>query len=156
MTAPDDALFVEWGARWRTLAWGPLFCLLALVVELTTGPVVHWIALAVIAVVLMGFTAIQIVAARRHVTVILTADELTQGTENVAVADIAEVYPEPDYAANGNTLEKWQSARVLGELSGVPRGRTAVGLRLRGQGLVQAWAKDDETLREHLDRMVQP
>ena len=114
MTAPENALFVEWGARWRALAWGPVFCLVALIVELTTGPVVHWVALAVIAVVLMGFTAIQIVAARRHVTVVLTPDELTQGTENVAVADIAEVFPEPDYVANGNTLEKWQSARVLG------------------------------------------
>ncbi len=122
---------------------------------LVTVALVAWVVGAV-AVVLMGFTAVQIVAARRHVTVILTADELTQGTENVAVADIAEVYPEPDYAANGNTLEKWQSARVLGELSGVPRGRTAVGLRLRGQGVVQAWAKDDEALREHLLRVVRP
>jgi hypothetical protein len=152
----EPVIFAEYGAKWRALAWGPIFCLIALGVEIYTGPVVHYVALVVIALVLMAFTYVQIVAARRHATVILTPTTLSQGTENVAIADILEVYPEADYDANGNTLEKWQAARVLGELSGVPRKRTGVGLKLRGNGLVQAWAKDDETLREELLALVAP
>lgn len=151
----EDVLFVEYGAKWRAMAWGPVFCGLAIAVEIYTGPVVHYVALAVVAVVLMAFTYVQIIAARRHATVILTTSTLTQGTESVAIADIVEVYPEPDYEANGNKMEKWQASRVLGELSGVPRKRNPVGLKLRGNGLVQAWAKDEETLREQLTTLVE-
>ncbi|KQU04175.1 hypothetical protein ASG56_12305 [Rhodococcus sp. Leaf7] len=154
-TSANTVLFAEYGAKWRALGYGPAFCLLALGIEIYTGPVVHYVALVVIAAVLMAFTYVQIVAARRHATVILTPTTLSQGTEDVAVADILEVYPEPDYEATGNKLERWQTARVLGELSGIPRKRTGVGLKLAGNGIVQAWAKDEETLREELLALVE-
>ncbi|GGF95878.1 membrane protein [Rhodococcoides trifolii] len=147
-------VFVEWGGRWRTLAFGPIFCGIALVIELLTGPVVHWIGLAVIALVLVGFTYVQVVAARRHATVRLTRDMLQQGTEDVDIDEIITVFPEPDYEKTGGDPERWELARALGELSGVPRKRHGVGLRLRGGGLVQAWAKDEETLRERLTELV--
>lgn len=152
-TEPDvtePAVFAEYGARWRALAWGPAFCGVAYVVEVYTGPVVHTVGLIVIALVLMLFTYVQIVAARRHATVILTDTTLSQGTEDVSLKDIVTVYPEPDYEKTNNQYERWQTARVLGELSSVPRKRTGIGLKLRGGGIVQAWAKDDETLRELL------
>lgn len=156
MSEPDtsEVLFEEWGGRWRTLLFGPIFCAIALAVELFTGPVVHWYGLAVIAVVLVGFTYIQVVAARRHATVRLTTDTLQQGTEDVPVDEIITVFPEPDYEKTGGDPERWELSRALGELSGVPRKRHGVGLRLRGGGLVQAWAKDEETLRERLTELV--
>ena len=52
-------------------------------------------------------------------------------------------------------LEKWQTSRALGELSGVPRGRTPIGLRLTGGRFVQAWARNSDALRGELVRLVE-
>lgn len=152
---PDDLpapLFHEPGARWRTVAFGPLFCLAALVIELATGPVVHWVALPLMAVVLAGFAYIMVVAGRRHVSVELTETVLRQGTEELPVADIEAVLAAADPEASDPA--RWENARTLGELSGVPRKRTAVGLRLRGGTFVRAWARDDAALRNCLDSLV--
>ena len=145
-------LFHEPGARWRAVAFGPLFCLVALLIEVATGPVVHWFALPVMAVVLAVFAYIMVVAGRRHVSVELTETVLRQGTEELPVADIEAVLPPADPAAADQA--RWENARTLGELSGVPRKRTAVGLRLRGGTFVRAWAKDDAELRRCLDGLV--
>lgn len=145
-------LFHEPGARWRAVAFGPLFCLAALLIELATGPVVHWIALPVAAVLLAGFAYIMVVAGRRHVSVELTESVLRQGTEELPVADIEAVLAPADPEALDPA--RWESARTLGELSGVPRKRTAIGLRLRGGTFVRAWARDDVALRGYLDDLV--
>jgi len=144
-------LFCEPGGRWRTVAYGPLLCAMGLVVELATGPVVHWVALPVIAVLLAGFVCPMVVAAKRHVSVELTPATLRQGTEELPVDEIEAVLPP---SADPWKPDRWESARTLGELSGVPRGRTAVGLRLRGGGLVRAWAKDADGLRARLEDLV--
>ncbi|WP_305092509.1 hypothetical protein [Prescottella sp. R16] len=138
-------LFQESGGRWRTVAYGPVICGVALVIELFTGPVVHWFALPLFAVILAGIVAVQVTAARRHVSVSLTGETLRQGAEDLPVADIAAVLPEPDLYAD--EPQRWESARSLGELSGVPRRRTGIGLRLRDGSLVQAWARDADGLR---------
>lgn len=155
-SAPTEGLppplFHEPGARWRTVAFGPLFCLVALLIELATGPVVHWVALPVMAVVLAGFACIMVVAGRRHVSVELTEAVLRQGTEDLPVADIEAVLAPADPEALDPA--RWENARTLGELSGVPRKRTAIGLRLRGGTFVRAWAKDDAALRGCLDGLV--
>lgn len=148
---PADAsppLFHEPGARMRAVAYGPVFCLAALVIELVTGPVVHWAALPVTAVVLAGFSYVMVVAARRHVSVELTRHVLRQGTEELPVADIDAVLPPP--SDTDEEPQRWESARVLGELTHIPRGRTAVGLRLRGGTFARAWAKHPDALRAHL------
>lgn len=147
-------LFEEPGARWRSLAWGPAVCVLALIIELSTGPVVHWFALALFALLLAGFTYVQISAARRHVSVELTTESLRQGTETLDVGDIDVVLPAATYSDGDYEPKKWETARVLGELTGVPRRRHAIGLRLIGGGLVQAWAKDEEALRSALAEVV--
>ncbi|KZM70833.1 hypothetical protein [Nocardia terpenica] len=142
-------LFAEPGVRWRTVAYGPLLCLVVLVLELVfrRGPV-HWFGLLFCALLLAGFVALQVVAGRRHVSVELTADALREGVETLPLRTIAEVFPEHDEDAWED--EPWRSARALGELSGVPRRRTGIGLRLRDGGMVQAWARDHGRLRAEL------
>ncbi len=151
---PDPAgpLFHEPGARWRTVAIGPLVCVVALVVELLTGPVVHWVALPIIAIVLAGFSYVMVVAARRHVGVELTSTVLRQGTEELPVAEIEAVLPPP--SDDRRDPERWETARSLGELADVPRGRKPVGLRLIGGTFVRAWAKDADELRAWLGELV--
>ncbi|MBY4273008.1 hypothetical protein J2W54_004473 [Rhodococcus fascians] len=151
----DPVLFHEPGGRWRVLLWGPAFCLVVLAVELASGPVIHWFALALFSLILVGLTYVQLRAARMHVSVELTTRQLRQGTETVDVAEITEIFPPAEYEDGEYEPKKWETARVLGELSGVPRKRHGIGLRLVGGGLVQAWAKDDDGLRAALETAKQ-
>jgi hypothetical protein len=98
-----------------------------------------------------GFLAIQVKAARIHTSVELTPDHLRQGTERVRVDDIVRIYPEP----TGAEEPKWQSARALGELTGVPRGRTGIGLKLTNDRTAQAWARKHQQLRAALTQLVE-
>ncbi|MFI5541456.1 hypothetical protein ACIA5H_34245 [Nocardia sp. NPDC051900] len=152
MTA-EAVLFTEPGARWRAVAYGPSLCLAVLVLELVTGGDVHWFALLFCAALIAGFVALQVVAGKRHVGVELTAETLRSGTESLPLSSIAEVMPERD--ENSWDDEEWESARALGELTGVPRRRTGIGLRLADGSLVQAWARDHKALRAALTEAVQ-
>ncbi|AOW94915.1 hypothetical protein BFN03_12630 [Rhodococcus sp. WMMA185] len=134
------------------VAFGPIFCLIALVVELLTGPVVHWFALPLFAALLSGFISVQVVAARRHASVELTSSTLRQGTEDLPITEIVKIMPPADPEARDH--QPWETARSLGELSAVPRRRSGIGLRLNNGALVQAWAKDDEGLREQLESLL--
>ncbi|MEU2002706.1 hypothetical protein ACH47B_17175 [Rhodococcus sp. NPDC019627] len=148
----EEILFSEPGARWRLVAFGPVFCTVALVIELLTGPVVHWFALPLFAALLSGFLYVQVVAARRHASVELTPTLLRQGTEELPISEIVKILPPPD--TESYAPQPWETARTLGELSAVPRRRSGIGLRLRGGALVQAWAKDDEGLRAQLESLL--
>ncbi|SUA73680.1 Uncharacterised protein [Nocardia otitidiscaviarum] len=141
-------LFAEPGARWRTIAYGPALCGLILVLEVVRGGAIHWFGLAFCAALLGGFVWLQVVAGRRHISVELTDTHLRQGTELLPLRNIAAVLPEVDEESWDD--EDWQSARALGELTGVPRRRGGIGLKLRDGGLVQAWARDHRTLRAEL------
>jgi hypothetical protein len=95
-------------------------------------------------------------AARIHVSVELTEDALRQGTETILVREIVKVYPEPEnHQASEKELVRWQSARALGELVGVPRGRVGIGLKLTNQRTAQAWARRHRQLRAALTPLVQ-
>ncbi|RDI66414.1 hypothetical protein [Nocardia pseudobrasiliensis] len=146
--AAPTVLFAEPGARWRTVAYGPLLCLLVLILELVFRGQVHWFGLAFCAVLLAGFVWLQVIAGRRHVSVELTDTTLREGTEVLALRSIERVLPESDEDAWED--EPWQSARALGELTGVPRRRKGIGVRLRDGGTVQAWARDHHGLRAEL------
>ncbi|MGW4248085.1 hypothetical protein [Nocardia sp. NPDC004722] len=146
--APGAVLFSEPGARWRTIAYGPAMCAIILLIEVIRGGAVHWFGLAFCALLLAGFVWLQVVAGKRHISVELTADTLREGTETMPLRDIAEVLPEDD--EESWDYEDWQSARALGELSGVPRRRKGIGLKLTDGRLVQAWARDHVTLRAEL------
>jgi hypothetical protein len=145
-------VFHEEGARWRMVAAGPLLCLVVLVADLFIGAGVHLLGLTLFAAVLAGLVALQVAAARRHVGVEVTATAVRCGTETVPLTDVVEVLPAADPYADD--LEPWETARALGDLSGVPRRRTGIGLRLRGGQLVRAWARDGDALRAALERAV--
>jgi hypothetical protein len=141
-------LYREPGARWRAVAYGPLLCVVVLIVELATGASVHWITLPVCAAMLAGFVSVQVVAAQNHASVELTTETLRNGTETVPLVDIVEVLPPRE--DDSWDIEPWETARSLGELAEAPRRRTAIGLRLSRGELVRAWAKNDEALRREL------
>lgn len=148
MNDSGTVLFAEPGGRWRAVAYGPALCLLILILELATGSTPHWFALVFCSVLIAGFVALQVVAARRHVSVELTSETLRNGTETLPLDAIDAVLGESDEPSWDD--EPWESARALGELSGVPRRRTGIGLRRTDGDVVQAWARDHRGLRAAL------
>lgn len=145
-----ERLFYEVGASWYWLLAGPAAALTMLGIEINAGLGAQWLVPAMFLIMVSGFLALQVKAARIHTSVELTRDTLRQGTETVHVTDIVQVFPEP-----GADPEKWQSARALGELTGVPRGRTAIGLKLSHGRMVQAWARRHRELRTALTELVE-
>ncbi|MFI1464621.1 hypothetical protein [Nocardia carnea] len=148
-TAADtgEVLFTEPGARWRAVAYGPLICALLLAAELAAGVTPHWFALLFCAALITAFAVLQIYAARTHVSVEVTDGFLRNGAETTPIRSIAEVLP-PD------SDDPWEGGRALGELTGVPRRRTAVGLRRTDGELVRTWAKDHRALRIALTEAI--
>lgn len=149
-------LFYEPGASWWWLACGPLAAVAMILIEIWSGAPVSLVVPAIFLVLVSAFLGIQVKAARIHVSVELTEDALRQGTETILVREIVKVYPEPEnHEASGKDLARWQSARALGELVGVPRGRVGIGLKLTGDRTAQAWARRHRQLRDALTPLVQ-
>nr|WP_307864097.1 DUF3093 domain-containing protein [Mycolicibacterium fortuitum] len=147
----SEVLFYEQGASWAWLLLGP-FAGIGMAILQKTGGYGHDLWIPIVFLVLVSvFVAIQIKAARIHTSVELTAETLRQGAETIQVDEIVSIYPE----ASGSEVPKWQSARALGELSGVPRGRTGIGLKLTGARTAQAWARKHRRLREVLTPLVE-
>jgi hypothetical protein len=149
-------LFYEPGASWWWVALGPVAAGAMILIEIWSGAPVSFVVPAIFLVMVSAFVALQVKAARIHVSVELTADALRQGTETILVREIVKVYPTPEHhEASGKELARWQSARALGELSGVPRKRTGIGLKLTGDRTAQAWARRHRHLRAALTPLVQ-
>jgi len=156
--APDaeEVLFFENGASWHWLWLGVVGASVMVFVQYAAGlgfqPVVPLFFL----VMMCGFLSIQVRAARIHTSVELTADTLRQGTETLPINQILAVYPEAEHTVkSGGPLEKWQESRSLGELNGVPKGRTGIGLKLGNDRTAQAWARNHEALRSALTTLVE-
>merc|ERR1719326_2740948 len=120
-------------------------------IQLSAGYGIQWVVPGIFFVLVTVFLAIQVKAARIHTSVELTVDELRQGTEITRTDEIVRIYPE----ATGAETPKWQYARALGELTGVPRGRTGIGLRLTNDRSAQAWARKHHQLRAALTNLVE-
>jgi hypothetical protein len=149
-------LFYEPGASWYWVLSGPAAAASMILIEMWSGAGVQLVVPAIFLVMVSAFVALQVKAARIHVSVELTQDALRQGTETVLVREIVKVYPEAENAVNsGKELAKWQSARALGELVGVPRGRIGIGLKLTEGRTAQAWARRHRHLRAALTPLVQ-
>ena len=148
---PSEVLFYEQGASWYWLLAGPVSAVAMALIQLSSGYGIQLLVPGIFFVLVTGFLAIQIKAARIHTSVELTPEYLRQGTERLSVGDIVRVYPEP----KGPDEPKWQSARALGELTGVPRRRTGIGLKLTNDRAVQAWARKHEALRAALTHLVE-
>lgn len=153
---PPAPLFFECGASWYWVLCGPLCAGLLLLIQNSGGygfqPLIPTAMMVMVSLML----AIQVKAARIHTSVELTKDTLRQGTETIRVSEIVALYPEAGRPTGWGKpqLEKWQQSRALGELSGVPRRRVGVGLRLTGRRTVQAWARDHRRLRAALTELV--
>jgi hypothetical protein len=170
-TAPG-LLFDEKGASWYWVAAGPVAALAMLLIQVTSHTGVQPLVPLAFLVLVSGFVTLQVKAARIHTSVELTREHLRQGTETIAVDEIVTIYPAPQsstgpgsyferkYLVSVNKeekkeLEKWQSAHALGELNGVPRGRTGIGVKLSRGRTVQAWARNHQGLRAALTRLME-
>jgi hypothetical protein len=149
-------LFYEPGASWWWVALGPVSAAAMILIEVWSRAPLSFVVPLIFLVLVSAFVALQVKAARIHVSVELTEDALRQGTETILVREIVKVYPEPEHhEASGKELARWQSARALGELVGVPRRRTGIGLKLTNDRTAQAWARRHRHLRAALTPLVQ-
>lgn len=152
----EKPLFYESGASWYWVLSGPAAAVSMILIEGWSGAGIALLTPIIFLVLVSAFTAIQVKAARLHVSVGLTQDALRQGTETILVREILEVYPEAEHSVvSDKELAKWQTSRALGELVGVPRGRTGIGLKLTGGRTAQAWARRHRHLRAALTPLVQ-
>jgi hypothetical protein len=148
---PPEVLFHEQGASWWWLSAGPAAGIAMELIQLSAGYGIQLLVPGIFFALVTGFLWIQVKAARIHTSVELTTDHLRQGTEKLPLDDIVRIYPEP----KGEEAPKWMSARALGELTGVPRGRTGIGLRLINDRTAQAWARKHRTLRSELTNLME-
>ncbi|MDY6998301.1 MAG: DUF3093 domain-containing protein [Actinomycetota bacterium] len=146
-----EVLFYEQGASWLWVLAGPLAGFAMAMIQLSAGYGIQWVVPGIFFVLVTLFLSIQVKAARIHTSVELTADALRQGTEVTSTDDIVRIYPE----ATGAETPKWQYARALGELTGVPRGRTGIGVRLTNDRTAQAWARKHQQLRAALTNLLE-
>lgn len=137
----NEPRYLEYGAKWRALLYGPLFALLGYLVELFTGQT-HVIAWVIVGLGLAVITAPWVHARRRFFTVRVTDTELWAGRESLPLAEIAETQ---DVGAP-------TGARVLGGGWGTPRKYEELPLRLTDDSVVLAWARDATALRAALER----
>ena len=156
LSGTGEPLFYENGASWNWLWLGVVGAVVMASIQSAAGlgfqPVVPLFFL----VMMSGFLAVQVRAARIHTSVELTADTLRQGTETLPISEILAVYPEAEHTVkSGKSLEKWQDSRTLGEVNGVPKGRTGIGLALVNDRTAQAWARNHEALRSALTALVE-
>ncbi|WP_369803604.1 DUF3093 domain-containing protein [Mycobacterium sp. NAZ190054] len=146
-----EVLFYEQGASWLWVLAGPAAGVAMALIQLSAGHGIQWLVPGLFFVLVSLFLAIQVKAARIHTSVELTTEKLRQGTEITLTDEIVRIYPE----ASGAETPKWQYARALGELTGVPRGRTGIGLRLTNDRTAQAWARKHQQLRAALTNLVE-
>jgi hypothetical protein len=151
-TSPaPEVLFYEQGASWMWLLAGPAAGIAMASIQLSAGYGIQLSVPVIFLVLVTGFLWVQVKAARIHTSVELTPDHLRQGTERIRIDDIVRIYPEP----KGPDVPTWQSARALGELTGVPRGRTGIGLKLTNDRAAQAWARRHHQLRAALTNLME-
>ena len=149
--AGEQVLFYEPGATWWWVLAGPAAGIAMALIQMSAGYGFQLLVPGVFFVLVTGFLTIQVKAARIHTSVELTPEHLRQGTEQIRTDDIVRIYPEP----SGPEAPKWQSTRALGELTGVPRGRTGIGLKLTNDRAAQAWARRHKQLRTVLTQLVE-
>lgn len=149
-TAPATVLFYEQGASWLWVLAGPASGIAMLLIQFSAGIGFQWVVPTVFFALVTGFVTVQVKAARIHTSVELTPTTLREGTERIHIDDIIRIYPEP----TGPDAPSWQSARALGELTGVPKGRTGIGIKLTNDRTAQAWARKHRQLRSALVHLV--
>ena len=157
-TDPDATpLFREVGASWLWLLAGPISAAIMLWIEKSNGNGWQISVPVFFLVVMTGFIALQVKAARIHTSVELShADTASGHRSRPGRRNRQGISAGPDHPLGSKKdVERWQSARALGELAGVPKGRTGIGLRLTGGRTAQAWARKHRHLRNALTPLVE-
>ncbi|MTD56732.1 DUF3093 family protein [Amycolatopsis pithecellobii] len=137
----SEARYLEPGAKWSALLYGPLFAVLGYLAELLTSTT-HTVAWVLVGLGLATITAPWIHARRRFLTVKVTDTDLWAGRESLPLKEISET---SDVGAP-------TGARVLGGGWGTPRKYDELPIRLTDGTVVVAWAKDVRALRAALER----
>lgn len=154
-TPDQEPLFVENGASWWWLLGGPFSALMMVWIQRGAGVPFSPIVPGFFLILLTFVLTVQVRAARLHTSVELTRHALREGTETILISEIEKVFQEPPVKKKSDQpKEPWQSARTLGELSGIPKGRKGIGLKLTHGRTAQAWARHDEVLRAKLSELV--
>jgi hypothetical protein len=137
-------LYVESGASWWPVLWGPGFAAVGAVVEgFTPGPK-HGLMWLLLAGILAVASAVWVYGRRRLCSVRITSSELRFGREALALARVEAV---TDVGAP-------VGAKVLGGGWTAPRGTSEVPLRLDDGEVVLGWARDPVTFTEVLRPLV--
>lgn len=153
---PTRLLFQEAGAGWWWVLAGPAASASLIYIQHLNHVPISLLVPTIFLVLITAFVALQVKAARIHTSVELTEDALRQGTETILIREIVKVYPEAENSVKSDKpLANWQEARALGELTGVPRGRYGIGLRLTGNRTAQAWARRHRHLRDALVPLIE-
>lgn len=136
-------LYRESGSSWWPLLWGPAFAVCGYLVELSTGPasVGLW---TIVGLGLLLAAFLWVNGRVKVASVRLTGEDVQFGRERLPVAMIEACQ---DVGAP-------TGARVLGGGWSVPKGTTAVPLRLLDGTVVLGWARDPEALLAGLRRVV--
>lgn len=152
----SEPIFTEPGASWLWILFGPAAALSMVLIQRMAGVGLAPLVPLMFLVLVTGVLVVQVKAARLHTSVELTPDYLREGTETILIGEIVKVFPEQaESPKSANPPHEWQSARSLGELSGIPKGRFAIGLKLTNGRTAQAWARDDDGLRARLAALVE-
>ncbi|WP_033436618.1 hypothetical protein [Saccharothrix sp. NRRL B-16314] len=140
----QPTLYVESGASWWPLLWGPVFALLGVGVEGLTGTFrpLLWF---VVALGLFLPTVLWVQGRRRLYAVRLTPVALHQGREELAIGDVETV----------DGVEPRAGVKVLGGGWDLPRGTEAVPIRLVDGTVVMGWARDADALRTGMARLLE-
>lgn len=151
----SEPIFAEPGASWLWVLLGPVAAVAMMLVQRAAGVGFQPLVPLMFLVLVSGVLIVQVKAGRIHTSVELTREALREGTETILISEIVTVYPESaESPKSSNPPHAWQSARTLGELSGIPKGRYAIGLKLTNGRTAQAWARDDDALRAALAELV--
>lgn len=138
-------LFYEPGGSWWVVAIGPVLIGAVLAMEISGPGQVHWPVLIIFGLIIIGFSVVQVIAARRHVSVELTELTLRQGVRIIALDEIDTIYPRTTARRQG-----LGERSCPGRTSRCPRRRRGVGLKLADGSLAQAWARDVQRFRREL------
>ena len=150
-----ELIFAEPGASWLWVLLGPIAATAMALVQRAAGVGFQPLVPLMFLVLVTGVLIVQVKAGRIHTSIELTRDALREGTETILISEIVTVYPESaESPKSSKPPHSWQSARTLGELSGFPKGRYAIGLKLTNGRTAQAWARDDDALRAALTELV--
>ncbi|GAB3009136.1 DUF3093 family protein [Amycolatopsis acidiphila] len=136
----SETRYLESGAKWTALLYGPFFAVFGYLAELATGAT-HAVAWVLVGLGLAAITAPWVYARRRFLTVRVTGTELWEGRESLPLAEIAETQ---DVGAP-------TGARVLGGGWSTPRKYDELPIRLKDGTVVLAWAKDVHALRAAIE-----